>query len=200
MPEIAAVALIAGGTGLKMYGDYQAAGAQEKAAENAQDTAMRNRQIALAVAGRNAEASRRDTKERIRLQQANAKKVMGERRLAFGAAGSSGGTAFEFMAGEVARDEMNRAAIDYTGKVQAQNILFQGDMAAWQYQTQATDYGNQARTIAKAKKLQALGTLLQGGASAFMAYGALKSSGGGTSYGANAEGGFADYYPSGGGK
>jgi len=171
-----AAALVAVGTVLKAYGDYQAAGAQEKQLENAQDVAVRNAAIARAVAGRNAEAARRDTKERIRAQQAAAKEAMAERRLAFGASGSMSGSTLEVLAGMAARDEMNRAAIEYSGRVQEQNIRFGGEFSAWQYGVQATQYGNQARTIAKMKKLQALGTLLEGGAAAAMTYGSLKKS------------------------
>lgn len=172
-----AAGLVAGtmmaGTAVKAYGDYQAAGAKEKQAENAQDMMMRRRQVALAVASRNVEASRRDMREKIRVQQAAAKEAAGRRRLAFGSAGDIGGTAFEFLASKAAQDEMNLARIKYSSKVRTQNIRYAGDVAAWQYAAQATAYGNTARAIAKGKKLQALGTLLQGGAQSVSSYGSM---------------------------
>ena len=138
-----AVAMMAVGTAVSAYGQYQAGKAQQKAYE-----------YNAAIQERNAQIARDQAAYEARRQESRTRKVLASQRVAYSASGfrANVGTALDTLRQTVAEGEMDRMAILYGGSVEAVNQRSQAALSRMQ--------GKAAKT---AGTYAAAGTLLSGG-------------------------------------
>lgn len=165
--------------GSTMQGLNQASAsrAQAHVLDAQQDAALQEASLTQATAERNAQIVRRQYRDKARILNRQQAEEMGREELLFGSSGASGGSAMESLMSTAARHEANLQALEYTGEVDEQNVLWEGQTRAWALNRQAGLYGMQANSIRAGINPALMGSFLEGGAKSWMAYNALKTPG-----------------------
>lgn len=144
-----ALAMMAVGTAVNAYGQYQAGKAQQRAAEyNAQ------------IQERNAEIAKQQAEYEARRQAKRTRQVLASQRVAYNASGfvGSAGTALDTLRQTMQEGEMDRMAIMYGGDVEAVNQRSQAALSRMK-----------GKAAAQAGRIGAFGTLLGGGGNTYKA-------------------------------
>ena len=145
-----AIVMMAVGTAVSAYGQYQAGQAAKRAHEYNAQVAEQNAQIAKDQAAYEAERQKKRTRVMIARQ-----------RVGYGASGfvSNTGTALDTLRQTMQEGEMDRMAILYSGDVESVNM-----------RAQAAAERMQGKAAAQAGKYAAAGTLLSGGGQTYGSY------------------------------
>lgn len=146
MGMTAAIAMMAGGTAVTAYGQYQAGKANQKIANYNAEVAELQAEQALKRG--------REDESRLRMQT---RQTIGAQRAALAAMGIDldDGTAAQIQ------DDTT-----YFGELDALTIRNNAALEAWGYRTQATDYRMQGSLAASQGRSQMLGTILSAGGQA----------------------------------
>jgi len=138
-----AVAMMAVGTAVSAYGQYQAGKAQQKAYE-----------YNAAIQEQNARIAKEQAEYEARRQESRTRKMLARQRVAYAGSGvvANTGTALDTLRQTMQEGEMDKMAILYGGSVEAVNQRSQAALSRMQ--------GKAAKT---AGMYNAAGTLLSGG-------------------------------------
>ncbi len=138
-----AVAMMAVGTAVSAYGQYQAGKAQKRAYE-----------YNAAIQEQNARIAREQAEYEARRQESRTRKMLARQRVAYAGSGfvSSAGTALDTLRQTMTEGEMDKMAILYGGDVESVNQRSQAALSRMQ-----------GKAAYKAGMFNAAGTLLSGG-------------------------------------